>query len=98
MGVGGGSEEAELVRLDAAQRVVVQREAPDPPVLGQHPRLGLDDLRREDALHRRQQRVAVEQFEKNPAYLQDGDVVEATVATDDGAIDLGVQRNVVVYK
>ena len=32
------------------------------------------------------------QFEKNPAYLQDGDVVEATVATDDGAIDLGVQR------
>ena len=38
------------------------------------------------------------QFEKNPAYLQDGDVVEATVATDDGAIDLGVQRNVVVYK
>jgi 2-keto-4-pentenoate hydratase/2-oxohepta-3-ene-1,7-dioic acid hydratase in catechol pathway len=38
------------------------------------------------------------QFENNPAYLQDGDVVEATVATDDGAIDLGVQRNVVVYK
>jgi 2-keto-4-pentenoate hydratase/2-oxohepta-3-ene-1,7-dioic acid hydratase in catechol pathway len=38
------------------------------------------------------------QFEKNPAYLKDGDVVEATIATDDGAIDLGVQRNVVVYK
>jgi 2-keto-4-pentenoate hydratase/2-oxohepta-3-ene-1,7-dioic acid hydratase in catechol pathway len=38
------------------------------------------------------------QFEKNPAYLQDGDVVEASIATDDGAIDLGVQRNVVVYK
>ncbi len=38
------------------------------------------------------------QVEKNPAYLHDGDVVEATVATDDGAIDLGVQRNVVVYK
>jgi len=38
------------------------------------------------------------QFENNPAYLHDGDVVEATVATDDGAIDLGVQRNVVVYK
>ena len=37
------------------------------------------------------------QFEKNPAYLQDGDVVEATVATDDGAIDLGTQRNKVVY-
>ena len=38
------------------------------------------------------------QVEKNPAYLHDGDVVEATVATDDGAIDLGAQRNVVVYK
>jgi 2-keto-4-pentenoate hydratase/2-oxohepta-3-ene-1,7-dioic acid hydratase in catechol pathway len=38
------------------------------------------------------------QLEKNPAYLHDGDVIEATVATDDGAIDLGVQRNVVVYK
>jgi 2-keto-4-pentenoate hydratase/2-oxohepta-3-ene-1,7-dioic acid hydratase in catechol pathway len=38
------------------------------------------------------------QFEKNPKYLHDGDVIEATVATDDGAIDLGVQRNVVVYK
>jgi 2-keto-4-pentenoate hydratase/2-oxohepta-3-ene-1,7-dioic acid hydratase in catechol pathway len=38
------------------------------------------------------------QAEKNPKYLHDGDVVEATVATDDGAINLGVQRNVVVYK
>ena len=32
---------------------------------------------------------------KNPKYLHDGDVVEATVATDDGAIDLGTQRTVV---
>jgi 2-keto-4-pentenoate hydratase/2-oxohepta-3-ene-1,7-dioic acid hydratase in catechol pathway len=38
------------------------------------------------------------QAEKNPNYLHDGDVIEATVATDDGAINLGVQRNVVVYK
>ena len=38
------------------------------------------------------------QYENNPNYLHDGDVIEATVATDDGAIDLGVQRNVVVYK
>jgi 2-keto-4-pentenoate hydratase/2-oxohepta-3-ene-1,7-dioic acid hydratase in catechol pathway len=30
---------------------------------------------------------------KNPKYLHDGDVVEATVATDDGKIDLGTQRN-----
>ena len=33
----------------------------------------------------------------NPKYLHDGDVVEASVATDDGAIDLGVQRNTVRY-
>jgi 2-keto-4-pentenoate hydratase/2-oxohepta-3-ene-1,7-dioic acid hydratase in catechol pathway len=34
---------------------------------------------------------------KNPNYLHHGDVVEATVATDDGSIDLGTQRNKVVY-
>ena len=34
---------------------------------------------------------------KNPKYLQPGDVVEATVATDDGAIDLGTQRTAVKY-
>jgi 2-keto-4-pentenoate hydratase/2-oxohepta-3-ene-1,7-dioic acid hydratase in catechol pathway len=31
----------------------------------------------------------------NPKYLHEGDVVELTVATDDGAIDLGMQRTVV---
>ncbi|GAA4636731.1 fumarylacetoacetate hydrolase family protein [Actinoallomurus vinaceus] len=34
---------------------------------------------------------------RNPAYLRNGDVVEATVATDDGAIDLGTQRTKVRY-
>lgn len=34
---------------------------------------------------------------KNPKYLHDGDVVEATVATDDGSIDLGGQRNRVLF-
>ncbi|MBV6761641.1 fumarylacetoacetate hydrolase family protein [Rhodococcus opacus] len=34
---------------------------------------------------------------KNPKYLQDGDVVELSVATDDGALDLGIQRTVVRY-
>ena len=33
----------------------------------------------------------------NPKYLRDGDLVEASVATDDGAIDLGTQRNTVRY-
>jgi 2-keto-4-pentenoate hydratase/2-oxohepta-3-ene-1,7-dioic acid hydratase in catechol pathway len=34
---------------------------------------------------------------QNPNYLHNGDIVEATVATDDGAINLGTQRNKVVY-
>ncbi len=34
---------------------------------------------------------------RNLKYLHDGDVVETTVATDDGAIDLGAQRNIVKY-
>lgn len=34
---------------------------------------------------------------KNPKYLQDGDVMEVAVGTDDGAIDLGRQRTVVRY-
>ena len=33
----------------------------------------------------------------NQKYLQHGDVVEASVATDDGAINLGVQRTKVAY-
>jgi 2-keto-4-pentenoate hydratase/2-oxohepta-3-ene-1,7-dioic acid hydratase in catechol pathway len=33
----------------------------------------------------------------NPRYLQDGDIVEASVATDDGVIDLGTQRFTVRY-
>jgi 2-keto-4-pentenoate hydratase/2-oxohepta-3-ene-1,7-dioic acid hydratase in catechol pathway len=33
----------------------------------------------------------------NPKYLHNGDVVEASVATDDGEIDLGAQRNTVKY-
>jgi 2-keto-4-pentenoate hydratase/2-oxohepta-3-ene-1,7-dioic acid hydratase in catechol pathway len=34
---------------------------------------------------------------KNPKYLKDGDTVQASIATDDGAIDLGRQRTVVRY-
>ena len=33
----------------------------------------------------------------NRRYLQDGDIVEASVATDDGAIDLGTQRTAVRF-
>lgn len=34
---------------------------------------------------------------KNPKYLKDGDVVETSVRTDDGSIDLGAQRMTVKY-
>jgi 2-keto-4-pentenoate hydratase/2-oxohepta-3-ene-1,7-dioic acid hydratase in catechol pathway len=34
---------------------------------------------------------------RNPMYLRSGDVIEASVSTDDGAIDLGTQRMTVVY-
>ena len=34
---------------------------------------------------------------KNRKYLADGDVIEARVATDDGALDLGTQRTIVRY-
>jgi 2-keto-4-pentenoate hydratase/2-oxohepta-3-ene-1,7-dioic acid hydratase in catechol pathway len=37
------------------------------------------------------------QQSKNSKYLHHGDVVEATVATDDGAIDLGTQRTTLKY-
>ena len=33
----------------------------------------------------------------NPKYLRNGDLVEASVATDDGAIDLGTQRTAVAF-
>ncbi|TGD89270.1 fumarylacetoacetate hydrolase family protein [Mycolicibacterium sp. CH28] len=34
----------------------------------------------------------------NPKYLHDGDVIEGSVSTDDGAIDLGTQKMTVAYK
>jgi 2-keto-4-pentenoate hydratase/2-oxohepta-3-ene-1,7-dioic acid hydratase in catechol pathway len=34
----------------------------------------------------------------NRKYLQDGDIVEASIASDDGAIDLGTQRNAVRFE
>jgi len=34
---------------------------------------------------------------KNPLYLRDGDLVEVSIATEDGAIDLGAQRTAVRY-
>ncbi|BBY56611.1 fumarylacetoacetate hydrolase family protein [Mycobacterium koreense] len=34
---------------------------------------------------------------KNPKFLQHGDVIEASVATEDGAIDLGTQRTTVRF-
>ena len=33
----------------------------------------------------------------NPRYLQHGDILEVSIATNDGAIDLGTQRTAVRY-
>jgi 2-keto-4-pentenoate hydratase/2-oxohepta-3-ene-1,7-dioic acid hydratase in catechol pathway len=40
-------------------------------------------------------RVFFSRQERNPAYLKAGDVVTASIGTDDGALDLGAQRVVV---
>lgn len=40
-------------------------------------------------------KIFLDRQRKNPKYLQDGDVIEAAVATDDAAIDLGRQRTTV---
>ena len=34
----------------------------------------------------------------NPRYLHDGDVVTATIASPDGQLDVGTQRNTVIGK
>ena len=40
-------------------------------------------------------RLFLRREERNPDYLRPGDVITATVATDDGALDLGTQRTVI---
>ncbi len=40
-------------------------------------------------------RIFFEKQAKNPDYLRDGDIVTASIATPDGAVDLGTQVNVV---
>jgi 2-keto-4-pentenoate hydratase/2-oxohepta-3-ene-1,7-dioic acid hydratase in catechol pathway len=40
-------------------------------------------------------RVFFSRQERNPAYLKAGDVITASIATEDGALDLGTQRTVV---
>jgi 2-keto-4-pentenoate hydratase/2-oxohepta-3-ene-1,7-dioic acid hydratase in catechol pathway len=41
-------------------------------------------------------RIFIKKGLANPAYLQPGDTITATIRTDDGALDLGEQRNRVV--
>jgi hypothetical protein len=40
-------------------------------------------------------RVFFSRQERNPAYLQAGDVITASIASQDGVLDLGTQRTVV---
>ena len=62
-GCGADLEEAGARVVGALEDGVVDRDAVDASVGGQHPGLRLDLLGGEHALHRRQQRVAVEQLE-----------------------------------
>ena len=43
-------------------------------------------------------RLFIARQQKNPKYLQDGDVLDASIATDDGAIDLGTQHTTVKWE
>jgi 2,4-didehydro-3-deoxy-L-rhamnonate hydrolase len=45
---------------------------------------------------RRKWQVFMQVQAKRSQYLQPGDIVEARIASPDGRIDLGTQRNVVV--
>jgi hypothetical protein len=58
-----GLKQAERVVLGAAHPVVIQRDTADATVLGQRAGLQLDLLGREDALHRGQQRIPVQQLQ-----------------------------------
>ena len=56
------------------------------------------DARRGCCLRRRSGGLFFARQAKNPDYLQDGDVVTAGIGTDDGALDLGVQRTPVGHR
>jgi 2-keto-4-pentenoate hydratase/2-oxohepta-3-ene-1,7-dioic acid hydratase in catechol pathway len=45
----------------------------------------------------RKWQIYLDRQARNPRYLQHGDVVTATIATDDGALDLGTQRTPVEH-
>src|SRR4051794_17423855 len=79
---GGRSEEPVLRVVHAAQAVVVDHGAGDAAVLGEHPRLRLDQLSGEDAADRAlggQQRLPVEQLEVPRQLL---DAVDLAAALD----------------
>ena len=56
-------EQSVVRAIQSAQEVVVNRHAADAAVSGQHSGLRLDQLRREDALHGAEQRVAAHQIQ-----------------------------------
>ena len=75
----GSQNSRERGVVGAAQAVVVERDAGDAAVAGQHARLRLDLLCGEDPAHRRQVRVAVEQVEVAGQLL---DAVDLTASLD----------------
>ena len=73
----GPSEQPRGAGVDALHAVVVEGDAADAAIRGQHARLGLDLLRGEHARHRREVRVAPEQLEVARELLDAVDVAAA---------------------
>src|SRR5690606_19394556 len=88
---GPGLEEARGGVVEPAHRVVVEHEALDATVVGEHARLRLDLLRGEDAPYGSEERVATEQLEVARELLDPVDVA-APLDLDRDRRTLGVAR------
>src|SRR5699024_2812357 len=88
------SEQTGLGVVDAAQRVVVEGHAVDAAIGGEHARLRLDGLGGEDAAHRGEQRVPVQQLEVAGELLDPVDLAAALDLDRDRASRLIAREDV----
>src|SRR5699024_9201850 len=88
------SEQTGLGVVDAAQRVVVEGHAVDAAIGGEHARLRLDGLGGEDAAHRGEQRVPVQQLEVAGELLDPVDLAAALDLDRDRASRLVAREDV----